>query len=81
MDFLTNPIIISILGSLIVLVFMYSNNQMFKENSIVDSKDYIKYFVIISLIIYGSIYLINKKPLLTGGGSIQKDIFVGNPDF
>ena len=82
MDFLTNPVIISIVGSLIIVVFIYANNKILKEDSIPDSKDYIKYLVIISLIIYGSIYVINKKPILTGGSSsIQKDIFVGNPDF
>ena len=81
MDLLSNPIIISILGSLLAVIFIYANNQLFKEDNVIDSKDYIKYLVIISLIIYGSIYLINKKPILTGGNSVQKAIFVGNPDF
>ena len=81
MDLLSNPIIISIVGSLLAVLFIYANNKLFKEDAVLDSKDYIKYLVIISLIIYGSIYLINKKPILTGGNNIQKEIFVGNPDF
>ena len=81
MDFLSNPIIISILGGVLAVVIIYANNQLFKEDTVPDSKDYIKYLVIISLIIYGCLYLINKKPILTGGGSIPKEIFVGTPDF
>jgi len=81
MDLLTNPIIISIFGALVAVLIIYANNQLVKDDKVLDSKDYIKYLVVISLIIYGCLYLINKKPLLTGGGSIPKEIFVGTPDF
>ena len=80
MDFLTNPIIISILGSLIAVMLIYIDSQMSNKQSVHDNKDYIKYFAIISLIIYGATYLLNKRNIQSGG-TASRDIFVGNPDF
>ena len=86
MELLTNPIIISILGSLIAVVLIYVEAQMSNKNAILDNKDYIKYLIIISLILYGTIYLVNNKHVLSGGGGVSnitntREIFVGSPDF
>lgn len=85
MEFLTNPFIISILGSLIAVLLIYMEAQMSNKGSILENKDYIKYFIIISLILYASIYLLNNKTILqVGSGRMSinsKEIFVGTPDF
>ena len=77
-----NPILISILGGLVAIVLIYLESKISNKTVTLDKMDYLKYLIIISIIIYGCIYLLtNKKLLQTGGNNTNKEIFTGTPDF
>ena len=79
-----NIILLSVITSVLCCLFIYINNEYINKTT-TSKIDYIKYFIVFSIINYLSFwYLSNTNTTLIGGSSNKEaiqEIFTGNPDF
>jgi hypothetical protein len=73
-DIVKNPFIMGAAGGAFATGIHYINHKIVKKEEKVETNDLVKIFVIMSLLVGGSVFFLNKKKLLTGKLSSSANI-------
>ena len=84
MSILKNPIVLSILGSLLAVLVLYINNKVSKETH--KKTDYLKLFFLVFIILFITLQIFIFNVENQSGGSfdsrnVNVEMRGGNPDF
>ena len=75
--FISNDYSLSASASLIILVIIYLRNK--KQKKILDLIDYVFMYIIITIVIYSTLYI--KDNLLTKESVYSSNVSIAEPDF